>query len=148
MLDTNLLVHAFNASSPHHARAKRVLHDALESRIDAYVTPQILYEFFAVVTDSRRVECPLSTEDATKICTDLWVSPAITILEPQSAISLDVFELANSHGLRGAEILDCVIAATARACGISRIITQNVKDFAKFDFLGVVNPFHDWATLR
>ncbi|MHA1495676.1 MAG: type II toxin-antitoxin system VapC family toxin [Candidatus Thorarchaeota archaeon] len=140
LLDTNILVHAHNQSSPQQKKASEILRDAIHSRLDAYIIPQILYEFFSVVTNSRRVDKPLATNEAFDICKDLWVSSAIKIIEPQSSTTLVVFDLVRNHGIAGAQIFDYVIAATAKEHGIERIFTENTRDFAVFDFLKVVNP--------
>ncbi len=140
LLDTNILVHAHNQSSPNQNTASDILRDAINSRLDAYITPQILYEFFSVITNSRRVDKPLDSNEALGICKDLWVSPAIKAIEPQSSTTLAVFDLARNHGIAGARIFDYAIAVTAKEHGIERIFTENTKDFAAFGFLKVVNP--------
>jgi predicted nucleic acid-binding protein len=50
LLDTNILVHAHNRASQFHRKAADIIKKALQGEIEAYITPQILYEFFAVVT--------------------------------------------------------------------------------------------------
>ena len=60
LLDTNILVHAYNKSSPHQKNASGVIKKAMQSEIEAYLAPQILYEFFAIVTNPKRVEHPMS----------------------------------------------------------------------------------------
>ncbi|MFQ6074813.1 MAG: type II toxin-antitoxin system VapC family toxin [Candidatus Bathyarchaeia archaeon] len=71
LLDTNILVHSHNKASPHQKRASVVIRKAMQGEIEAYIAPQILYEFLAVVTDPKRVEHPLSSDEAVDICLDL-----------------------------------------------------------------------------
>ncbi len=141
LLDTNIIVHAHNLSSPHQLRASKIIQDALHSKLDACITPQILYEFFAVVTNRRRVDQPLSITEALNICEDLWLSPEIKVIEAHSSTTSTVFSLTKQYEIRGAQIFDCVIAATAHEHGIKRVLTENIKDFRIFDFLEVINPF-------
>lgn len=41
----------------------------------------------------------------------------------------------------GPWIHDCRLAFTAKMNGIRRVITENVGDFADFDFIEAINPF-------
>lgn len=47
-IDTNLLVFACDHSSPWFKQAVALREDILNGNIDAYISPQILYEFYAV----------------------------------------------------------------------------------------------------
>jgi len=47
------------------------LEGLLQGEIEACITPQILHEFFAVVTNQKKVEYPLSCDEAFDICLDL-----------------------------------------------------------------------------
>lgn len=141
LLDTNILVHAYNKSSPQQQQASKIVRDALQSHLVAYITPQILFEFFSVVTNPRRVGNPLTTPDAVRICEDFWVCHDIEVLEPLSSTTSLVFSLVKKHGISGAHIFDCIIAATAKDHEIDQIYTENTKDFEIYDFLKVTNPF-------
>ena len=52
-------MHAYNKSSTYQKKASSVVKKALQGEIEAYLTPQVLYEFFAIVTNPKRVEHPL-----------------------------------------------------------------------------------------
>ncbi|MBD3207746.1 hypothetical protein GF319_15560 [Candidatus Bathyarchaeota archaeon] len=64
LLDTNILVHAFNRSSPYQVEAADTLRRGLTKEFEAFIAPQMIFEFYAVITDPRRVEKPLSLEEA------------------------------------------------------------------------------------
>jgi predicted nucleic acid-binding protein len=72
LLDTNILVHAYNQSSPNQKLASKILKKALKGEIEAYLSSQVLYEFFAVVADPERVESPMKLAEAADLCLDLW----------------------------------------------------------------------------
>ena len=72
LLDTNILVHAYNKSSPHQDQARKIIKKALKGETEASLSPQVLYEFFAVVTSAKRVERPISPLEAANLCINLW----------------------------------------------------------------------------
>jgi predicted nucleic acid-binding protein len=93
LFDTNILVHAHNRASQFHRKAADIIKKALQGEIEAYITPQILYEFFAVVINPRRVEYPLSVEEASVICLDLWECREIKKVNPTAITPMKVFNL-------------------------------------------------------
>lgn len=61
-------------------------------------------------------------------------------IQPPPSIPSEVFRLTEEHGITGAGVFDCIIAATARENDVKAIYTQNVDDFERYDFLTVENP--------
>jgi len=61
-LDTTILVHSHNLSSPHYEKASAIRNKVCHGEISASISPQILMEFFAVITNPKRVTSPLSPE--------------------------------------------------------------------------------------
>jgi predicted nucleic acid-binding protein len=141
LLDTNILVHAYNKSSPNQTQASKIVKQAIEGKIEAYLTAQVLYEFYAVVTDSRRVECPMKPVEAADLCLDLWECREIEKGSPSTLTPIEVFKLAKQHKLVKGKIFDAILAATAKENEIGLIYTENVSDFEKYPFLKVLNPF-------
>ncbi|MBS3795385.1 MAG: PIN domain-containing protein [Candidatus Thorarchaeota archaeon] len=141
LLDTNIFVHAHNQASLHQEKAGGILREALNGHLEACITSQILYEFFSVVTNVRRVHRPLTADRAANICQDLLISGAIEIIEPQITTPSLVFELVRKHGITGTELFDCVLAATAKENNVKMLLTENVRDFEKYEFLTIRNPF-------
>ena len=141
LLDTNILVHAYNKSSPHQEQASKILKKAMQGEIQACLTPQVLYEFFAVVTSAKRVEHPISSTEAANLCLDLWECNEIEKLNPSPRAPLEVFKFVDELKLSKAEIFDCVLAVTAKENKIDNIFTENIADFKPFKFIKVVNPF-------
>lgn len=140
LLDTNILVHSYNKASPYQRRASDVVRRAVRGEMKACIAPQILYEFFAVVTDHRRVEHPLSVGEAVDICLDLWECREIERVNPGGLAAREVFKLAREFKLSKGGIFDCVLAVTAKENDVETIYTQNVADFQTYDFLKVANP--------
>jgi predicted nucleic acid-binding protein len=140
LLDTNILVHSHNKASPYQKRASNVIKKAMQGEIDAYITPQILYEFFAVITNPKRVEHPLSSNEASDICLDLWECREIEKVNPTSMAPREVFKLIKELKLSKGRIFDCVLAVTAKENGLEIIYTENIDDFNGYSFLKASNP--------
>lgn len=66
LLDTNLLVYARNIDSPFHKKAREIRDKAVNGVLKAAVATQSLSEFLAVVTSPKRVQNPMSSEEAAK----------------------------------------------------------------------------------
>jgi len=141
LLDTNILVHAYNKSSPNQDKASKIIKKAMHGEIDVCLSPQVLYEFYAVVTSAKRVEHPISTNEAANLCIDLWECNEIEKLNPTGIAPLEVFKFAQELNLSKAEIFDCVLAVTAKENDIEIIYTENISDFKSYKFIKAVNPF-------
>jgi len=140
LLDTNILIHSNNRASPYQQRASDVIKKAMQGEIEAYIAPQTLYEFFAVVTNPKRVERPLSSNEAASICLDLWECREIEKVNPTPMAPKEVFELIKELKLSKGGIFDCLLAVTAKENGVDMIYTENVDDFKGYSFLKALNP--------
>jgi predicted nucleic acid-binding protein len=58
LADTNVPIYALDAEAPHHTAARTLLEAARDGSTTLCATPQILSEFYAVVTNARRVAKP------------------------------------------------------------------------------------------
>ena len=141
LLDTNILVYAYNQSSPHQKQASEILKKTMHREIQACLTPQVLYEFFSVVTSAKRVEHPISSTEAANICLDLWECNEIEKLNPSAIAPFEVFKYVEELNLSKAQIFDCVLAVTAKENNIDNISTENIADFKQYKFIKAVNPF-------
>ena len=140
LLDTDILVHAHNRASPYQKGASDVIRKAMGGEIEAYVAPQMLYEFFAVVTNPKRVEHPLSSDEALDICLDFWECREIEKVNPTVRAPKEVFKFAKELKLTKGEIFDCLLAVTAKENGMEMIYTENVDHFKAYGFLKSLNP--------
>lgn len=64
LLDANILVYADQAQDEHHEAAKALRDLGQRGALSLCVTPQVLNEYFAVVTNPRRVTRPLQPAEA------------------------------------------------------------------------------------
>src|SRR6266571_4614908 len=64
LLDTNILVYAADETSEFYVPAKEIRDRGVQGDIPVAVSAQILFEFFAVITNPRRVTQPRSPQEA------------------------------------------------------------------------------------
>jgi predicted nucleic acid-binding protein len=140
LFDTNILVHAYNKSSPYQNIASNVIKKAMRGEIEAYLTPQVLYEFFAIATNPKRVEHPMLLDEAADLCIDLWECREIKKANPTPLAPRQVFKLAKQLNLSRGGVFDCALAVTARENKIGVIYTENVDDFKNYGFIKTLNP--------
>ncbi|HED03241.1 MAG TPA: PIN domain-containing protein [Candidatus Fraserbacteria bacterium] len=139
LLDTNVLVYATNRDSPFYDRAQQVLQQALAGEPAACLTPQILAEYYAVITDPRRVESPLTPRQARAQIEALL--QALEVLPLRASSSRQMAELAERYRIRAQEVYDVQVVAAMLDHGISTILTANERDFRRFAEIEVRNPF-------
>jgi predicted nucleic acid-binding protein len=140
LFDTNILVHAYNKSSPHQQKAAKIVKEAMNGKTQACLTSQVLYEMFAVITNPKRVEKPLQPSEAADLCLDLWECSEIEKLTQSEITPLETFKFVKILKLRKAEIFDCALAVTAKENNVETIYTENIADFKRYEFLKVINP--------
>jgi uncharacterized protein len=141
LLDTNILVYAYNQASPHQKVASSIIEKAMEGEIHACIAQQVLFEFFAVITNAKRVEFPLPPDKAAELCLDLLECDEIEKIAASELVPIEVFKIAKSKRLSGSNIFDCILAVSAKANKVDVIYTENVRDFNKYGFIKVQNPF-------
>lgn len=140
LLDSNILVYAYDSLSTKHKQAKNVMDKAFNGEINAYLSPQVLYEFFAVVTNPKKAASPMTPDDAAELCLDLWECSEIEKVSPTASVTSKVFGFVKKKKLSSAKIFDSVLALTAIENKIDIIYTENVRDFQDYDSIKVVDP--------
>lgn len=125
---------------PLQKKAGKIVKQAIKGEIDACLSSQVIYEFFAVITNHKRVACPIELEKAADLCLDLWECRNIEKLLPTPVTPNEVLRLAKELKLTKGGIFDCVMAVTAMENKVDVIYTENVSDFEHYTFVNVVNP--------
>jgi predicted nucleic acid-binding protein len=80
VLDTNVLVYAHLTDAEFHSESSILMNLARKGGQDFAVTPQILMEFYSVMTASRRVSTPYTPEEALTAIERLLTMPGIFVL--------------------------------------------------------------------
>ncbi len=142
-IDTSILVYAYNLDSVLNPKASSFLEEnVLTGEIKACLPFQCLYEFFAIITDAKRVEKPLYPEEAKRILETYMNAKNIPKIYPRKSNLRNTLGLLK-YNIKKQEIFDAVFVATLLDNGVSGIITSNTKHFSRFDFLTVMNPLSD-----
>lgn len=135
-LDTNILVYAADASFSLHSAACTVRDHAAAEHQEVRLCYSVLLEFFAVVTDSRRVGNPLSPTEAWREV-DAYLN-TFEVLYPDEGSFAQLGKLANQYQITRQTIFDVLIVAMMIQHEVKGIYTDNRKDFATFDEIEVL----------
>ncbi len=132
-LDTNILVYAFDRSSP--AKQQRALEILRRHSDGAWtISWQVVQEFSAVAL--HRFAQPMATDDLKDLQqTLLW--PSCTIL-PSKALHFHALALRGETGYR---FYDCLIVAAAISSGAELLYSEDLQHGRKFGGTRIVNPF-------
>jgi len=139
-IDTDFLVAGEIVEHPFHAGADALIHSLLDGGHDFALAPQTLAEFVHVVTDDRRMPRPLSMSDAVGRAEQWWQAVEVIHVFPAESSVDDFFTWIRRHRLGRKRLLDSMLAATYRAAGVTRIITNNGADFEALGGFEIV-PF-------
>ncbi len=139
LLDTNVLVYAADETSPFHHTAKRVRDRGLRGEIILAVTPQVLSEFFAVVTDTKRVLNPRTQQEAALEIEKYYRSKSILKIYPTSDLIPQLLKLLQRYPVSKQQIFDLQLVATMLCNGVTRLYTYDVHDFAQYSEIEILN---------
>src|SRR5262245_11979397 len=82
LVDANLLLYAYNASSEHHAGAKDWLESALSGPEPVALCWPVILAFVRIATNPRAFPLPLSRTEAAVIVSDWLSQPQTIIISP------------------------------------------------------------------
>lgn len=138
LVDANILLYAADKTSPHHAKAKAWLEDALNGERRVGIPWVSYWAFVRISTNPRALENPLSGAAAWQLVADWMAAPAAWIPEPGDGHAKILGELVELHDVRGALVSDAVLVAICIEHGLK--IVSNDSDFAGFPEVRRVNP--------
>jgi len=138
LMDTNLLVYAYDTfDRKKHDKCKTLVEDTFKGERRLAVSNQILSEMFYVLT--QKLKNPLSLDDAYAIVFGIIDSANwIKINYSHETVKKALMIVKNQN----ASFWDSLIVATALENGITKIYTENTKDF-KMPDAQAINPLHD-----
>ena len=140
LLDANILVFAHAKDSPFYATARHIRDQAVQGIIQACVSPQVLCEFFSVITDDRISKAPLAPVEAKKELQAYWQASQFQKIVPRETTVTRLINLLDRHPVKRGNIFDTFLVATMLDNDVRIIYTQNVKDFENYAELQVINP--------
>jgi predicted nucleic acid-binding protein len=134
LVDTNILVYAYDRSEPDKQAKALELIDTLARDNSGYLSPQILAEFFTVVT--RKIAAPMSMEQGYASLSNYIQS--WDIVDLTSAIVLEGARGVMDHRL---SFWDSLIWATARMNQIPAILSEDFSHNSVIEGVRFINPF-------
>ena len=138
-IDTNILVYAHRADSPHHEKASAALAACAQSRLAWCIPWPCIHEFFAVVTHLRIYSPPTPPKKALDQI-NAWLESPSLILLAETATHWPTLQalLANAKTI-GPAVHDARIAALCLSHGVRELWSAD-RDFRRFSELKVVDP--------
>ncbi|HEY7336612.1 MAG TPA: TA system VapC family ribonuclease toxin [Bryobacteraceae bacterium] len=141
LIDTNILLHAANGSSPFHKIAREFLQHHLRVRTGWCLSWPIINEFLRVSTHWRVFAKPLSAKQALDFIAGFVELEEVAILAATDRHFAVLRTVVQEIGPAAAGNLfhDIHTATLMREHGVPEIVTAD-KDFLQFPFLSVKNP--------
>jgi predicted nucleic acid-binding protein len=137
LLDSNVLIYSLDPKSKHGAASRAVVTAALHGKFEAVLVPQILLEFYSVVTSARRVASPISPGAALDQIEDF--TSAIPLREATARCLVEWLRMSRQAGRAGSATYDLYLIAQMRVHGVEEVCTQNVDDFMA-EGVGAITP--------
>lgn len=137
--DANLLLYAYDTTSPFHTRAKQWWEQCLSGVEPVGLTHPVVFAFLRIATNARAFVSPLSLAQADAIVREWLAAPAVQVLLPAPdhlQRTLHLLEQAASAG--GNLVTDAQIAALADACRAT--IHTADGDFRRFKTVRTYYP--------
>jgi len=140
LIDTNVLVYAADKTSEFHLSAKNIRDLGISGKENLCICPQILEEFFAVITDSRRVKNPRDPKEVIEELEKYIKSQNIVKIYPKEDTLVRTINFLKKYNIKKQEIFDARLVATMLSNSVSRIYTFNKEDFIKYKEIKVITP--------
>jgi predicted nucleic acid-binding protein len=137
-IDTNVLVYAAVKTAPHHRAARRTLLTRFDKGTALWISRQVLREYLVTVTRPQTYSKPVPLADALADVREF--AAFLRVADDNQAVSDHLFALLGRFHVVGKQVHDTNIVATMQACGIRRLLTHNVADFARFSSVIEVVP--------
>src|SRR5207249_2124086 len=102
--------------------------------------PQNVAEFYATVTNPRRVTQPKSSSEALDAIEDLLALPGLSLLPVPSDQVARWIRLLRQHPVQAQVAYDAQLVTTMLGNGVTRIYTYNAADFQAFTGIQVLTP--------
>lgn len=134
LVDTNLLVYAYDRSEPEKQAKAVELLDELVKNGTGILSPQILSEFYAVVT--RKLAAPLTPQEAYTS-----ISNYIRSWNMVDLTSLVVLEAARGVRDHHLSYWDSLIWATAKMNQIPTVLSEDFSHNSVIEGVRFTNPF-------
>lgn len=137
LVDANLLLYAYDASSDKHLPAREWLEGAMSGHSPVRVAWVTVLAFIRIGTDVR-MRSPFTVDEAIAIVDDWLAQPNFSILGVGEQHWKILARLLPESQARGPLVMDAHLAAIAIEHGAT--LYSNDRDFTRFPGLKYVNP--------
>jgi Predicted nucleic acid-binding protein, contains PIN domain len=138
VIDANLLVYAYDESSPHHARARNWLDETLSGIEPIRIALVSLLAFVRITTNPSLFLRPLKPDVAIGIVESWLAIPSVGIADPGERHWRNYAEVTRSGQVRGPHLMDAHLAALAIEHGATLMTAD--RGFARFPGVKLKNP--------
>jgi uncharacterized protein len=138
VVDSNVLLYAYNQEALHHDSCSRWLTNALNGSEIIGLPWQSALAFIRVSTHPKIYTQPMATEVATRLVSGWLERPQVVSLSPESRYWSILHEQLRLAQVRGPMVMDAALAALAIEHGASLCTTD--RDFRRFDGLRLIDP--------
>ncbi len=136
--DINLLLYAYDASSPFHTNAVAWWQGCLSGTEPVALAPVVVFGFVRIATSGRVFRNPMTPSEAAEHVRSWQAQPAVQILEPRADHVAQVLKMLETLGAAGNLVTDAQIAALALDHGA--VLHTADSDFLRFRGLRWFNP--------
>jgi len=122
LIDTNILVYAFDKDSDKRERAQQVLSYYMGTG-EAVICLQSIAEMYSALTKG------MSPKEARLAAEEILESNSFKKIQTDPMALSEALGLAEKAGLRRSDVFDAVLASTAKVNGVETVLTENPKHF-------------------
>jgi predicted nucleic acid-binding protein len=140
LVDTNVLLRQFEPEHAHHRAAVDSTTQLILSGEPVHVTAQNIAEFWAVATRPQ-AQNGLGFAVAVVVAALEHIERIFALLPDHPAIYDHWKRLVTTYGVIGNQVYDARLVAAMMAHGVSRILTFNAGDFARYG----IEVIHPWT---
>lgn len=141
LLDANVLLHAYNASSPQHDRIREWLDHALAGPPPVALCWQSIMAFLRIGTNPRAFLTPWTAEEALAIVAEWMDHPTVVVLQPTERHWRIFTTLVRAGRVRGPQLMDAHLGALAVEHGATLCTTDT--GFRVYPEVRLLNPLEE-----
>jgi hypothetical protein len=141
VVDTNLLLYAYDASSEHHEAARAWTEGIFSGPEPVRLPWVVVLGFVRISTHARALATPFSIAEATAIVDEWIAQPNVDLLDPNGQHWPLLRELAKSSQVRGPHVTDAHIAVLCIEHGAT--LCTNDHGFKRYEGLRVRYPLEE-----
>jgi uncharacterized protein len=139
-IDVNVLLFASDSASPLHERAAKFLEHCAEGPDVLYLAWPTVMSYLRIATHPAVFASPLTPDEASRNVETLLRLPHVRTLAEEDGFWDLYREVTKKMPTRGIDVPDAHLATLLRQHGVATLYT-NDRDFRRFDFLKVRDPF-------